>query len=211
VDEVNARVWKAFRELLEQPDLLEEVGTDAPRGRMGDARDWQKDVAGYEARLERLGCAEQAILARFRKVLVSEAAMDAELAAGARERAMLERQLDGAKRALADSARTQADAAALKAMLYELCARPGQATPEEQRNLVRLLVEPGDVVLSPCGITARVQLRAPLQNVSPKQQAAYPASGKAARCQRRPRLRGHWRIGRCARHARPRRAVAAPR
>ncbi len=172
VDEVDARVWKALRELLEQPDLLEEVGAERASRAEGDARDWQKDIAGYEARLERMGRAEQAILARFRKGLVSETAMDAELAAGARERAMLERQLDGAKRALADSARTTADAAALKATLYELRARLGQASPEEQRDLVRLLVEPGDVVLSPCEITARVQLRAPSQNVSPDSKAA---------------------------------------
>jgi len=167
VEEVDVRIWKALRDLLEQPELLEEAGAERASRAAGDSRDWRKDVAGYEARLERLGRVEQAILARFRKGLVSEQAMDAELGASARERAMLERQLDGAKRALADAARTTANVAALQATLYEIRARLAQASLEEKRELVRLLVEPGDVVLGACEITARVQLRAPSQNVSP--------------------------------------------
>jgi site-specific DNA recombinase len=172
IEEVDARVWNALRELLEQPRLLEEAGAERASRAAGDARDWQKDVAGYEARLERLGRAEQVILARFRKGLVSEAAMDAELAASAQERSMLERQLDGAKRALADAGRTKANVAALEATLRQLRARLGQASLEEKRDLVRLLVEPGDVVLGSYEITVQVQLRAPSQDVSPESKAA---------------------------------------
>jgi len=164
-EEIDARVWKAVTELLERPDLLDEV-TAARRSRSGaNERDWQKDIAGYEARLERLRRSETAILARFRRGLVSEGAMDGELTASKREREMVERQLDGARRALADVARTSADTAALEATLAELRTRLAVATQEEKRDIVRLLVEPGDIVLGTYEVTAQVQLREPSLSV----------------------------------------------
>lgn len=172
VEEVDTRLWRAICELVEQPDLVEEIAA-ARRGRAhADTREWQKDVTEYEGKLAKLGRAETTILSRFRQGLVSESAMDASLAEGSRQRAMLERQLDAARRAIADAGKAKANVAALETVLRDLRAKVRVATPVERYALVQLLVEPGGIVLGTFEISARVGLQAPSQKVGSGAQAA---------------------------------------
>lgn len=172
VEEVDARVWKAIADLVEQPDVVEELA-EVRRGRASaDTHEWQKDVAEYEGKLSKLARAETTILARFRQGLVSEAAMDASLADGARQRTMLERQLDAARRAIADATKAKANVLALEEVLKGLRAKVRAATPAERYALVQLLVEPGGVTLGAFEIVARVRLQAPIQKIGSGVQAA---------------------------------------
>lgn len=165
VAEVDERLWAAIVELVERPDLVEEVA-EARRGRAtADTRAWQEDVAEFESKLAKLAKAEAAILRRFRQGLVSESVMDADLAAGARQRAMLERQLDTARKAMADATRLKTDLVALEDVFKKLRKRVRRATPEQRQALVRLLVEPRGIVLGAYEIAARVRLEAPSQSV----------------------------------------------
>ncbi len=171
VEEVDARIWAAICELVERPDVVEEVA-EARRGRSSQNSDaWTKDITDFEGRLSRLAKAESAILSRFRQGLISEAVMDADLAAGAKQRAMLERQLEGAQRALTDARKTTATAVALESVLKSLRKRVRRATLAERQALVQLLVEPGGVVLGSYEIAAQVRLEAGPQEVGRAAQA----------------------------------------
>lgn len=138
VEETDIRVWAAVRNVLEDPELL----LEAAQGRRGVAsdHDWEGELRDYEKRLARLERTEGVVLERFRRGMVSQGALDRELAAAARERTMLERNRDVARAQLAGVARHRAEVDELEETLETLRERLDELDAVERRTLVRLIV-----------------------------------------------------------------------
>lgn len=147
IADVDARAWAALRRELEDPDLERALaGELVEQGAAG--RDWEADAASHRRKLDRLAAAERAHLERGTRGLVSAAALDAELARIARERAALTAQLETAGRAAAAAGTTAdrlRDAAAIVASLRE---RLSDAPFGARRALVELLIRPGGAVIA---------------------------------------------------------------
>lgn len=145
VADLDERVWAAVTAELADPGLADELRRRVER-RAADRRDWTADVAGYRAHLARLERVEAGVLARYRRGLLSDAALDAELAAIAREHGGVAGQLQTAERAARATLGPElpSDPAAWIATIRELAAT---ATPLERQRIVRVLVEPGSAVL----------------------------------------------------------------
>jgi site-specific DNA recombinase len=137
VETVNQLVWSSIASSLAEHtgDIARALATRPAQ----DAPD-RDAVALRVAQLER---AERAVLARFRRGLVTERAMDAELGAIAAERAQLADELE---RAPAQAEPTEAEIAGVLARLGELTKTDA---PAERRALVVALVRPGGAVLGP--------------------------------------------------------------
>lgn len=138
--EIDGRLWHALGEILERRDLIERIAAARRRDTGGDAEAWRRDVAEMQRRLERLAAVEAAMLARFRRGAISEAAMDVELAAAGRERDLVTRQLDTARIGAARAGRAGDAVEGLEATAAALRGRLAVAAPEERRGLVRLLL-----------------------------------------------------------------------
>jgi hypothetical protein len=145
--ELDARVWAALCDEIEQPTLIDALA-DVLKARAGDAHDWKADAETHRAHLARLEKVESAIMVRFRRGQVSEAALDGELAAIGKERRMVREQLATAERAAganmsaADRLRAAGDTlAALRSALP-------LATQEQRRALLRELVASEGVTIT---------------------------------------------------------------
>jgi len=172
-------VWSAVAAELADPALAAEVQRRAA-ARAANRRDWNADAAGYRAHLARLARVEASILARYRRGAVTDAALDQELAAIARERAAVSGQLEAASRASAAGAEDlELDPGA---WLAAICRLAADATPAEQQRVVRAIVQPGSVTFD----GARVRLTLLVEAGS----RAEPA-GAAARLAVAPGCRTH--------------------
>ncbi len=138
VEELDAAVWSKMKDEVDRPGLAAEAL--AARRELAGAPDHAAELAGWERQIAALDRAEAAILERFRRGKVSERAMDLEVAAAARHRALLERNRDLARQELADARHDAADRAALAASLGGLRAAMDAATAEERQRIARILV-----------------------------------------------------------------------
>lgn len=93
--DVDARVWKKVKAVFTNLKILAGVVAEL-EGHADEGDQWAKDLAGWNARLEKLGQKEEAILAQFQKDRISEAVMDKSLASLAAERKMLLQQIETA-------------------------------------------------------------------------------------------------------------------
>lgn len=156
-DEVDARVWAIVSRALASPELAAAVERRAAE-RAANRRDWQSDVRRYEARLEQLERATTALTARFRRGLISEAVLDRELAAAARDRAAIAAQLETARRAAGahDEPVESVDewVAALRALAVT-------ARPEDRRRIVTALVRRGAAVFAGGGVEIDLEIAEP--------------------------------------------------
>lgn len=173
VELADPAVWDELRRALARPDLVEEaIATRAARAGDG-GRTWERDIAEARRRLERLDAAQAAILARYRRGLVSDAAMDADLAAAARERALLERQVTTAQRAQASAVRAQGTAQELAAGLAAMRAGMRRASPEARQRIVRRLLGHAPVYVGPDGLRGMLGLAAERRIVRPMIHASW--------------------------------------
>lgn len=138
--DVDARIWAKLCETLLTPGLVEEALAQRRTGAERDGKDWRKDLRTFERKLEQLEQDEVTLMERFRRRLVSQRAMDAALEQMARERALLERQVESAKRRSEAAGRDEAEARTLLDAVEALRRRLPGATPEQRRELVRALV-----------------------------------------------------------------------
>lgn len=147
VDEVDARVWATVRGVLDDPKLGADLQKriDARRAKPGP------DVSAIRAKLDRLTKSEQGILARYRNGMISDEALDVELAAIRADRGKLETQLEVA------SDETPAPAIDARAWLAELRELAATNSPETRRRIVRIVIAPGGVVFD--GARVRLTLR----------------------------------------------------
>jgi DNA invertase Pin-like site-specific DNA recombinase len=146
-DDVDDATWSAIIATIARRDLVEELLARRSARARGDGADWQAEIAAAQKRLGRLARAEGVILDRFRRGMVSDAAMDAELTATARERAQLERRVADARRSGASATRAQESAQALAGALATIRRRARSASAGERQTLVRALLGSAPVVV----------------------------------------------------------------
>lgn len=143
--EVADRIaWQEICRRLDDPGLVRELA-DLDVDQAADAETHDRDAATAQAHLDRLVQVEQTIMARFRRGLISEAALDAELAAIRRERAQATRQLRAATRGRGQALGAKARAQGVSAAVSELREALAAADLEDRRALVLLVVDPGGV------------------------------------------------------------------
>jgi DNA invertase Pin-like site-specific DNA recombinase len=163
-DDVDARVWRETCKLLEHPEHLTGLLAKAKNDVACDASQWNTDLADYEKKLDRMARAESAVLERFRRDLVSERVMDAELGRIATERRWLERQCAVARDQAEGARRQERVSAELLASLERLRAHTATATPEMRAKIVQLLVSQVEVKLDGAVvITFTLRERAPVE------------------------------------------------
>ena len=183
--ELDARVWAALSLELEDPDLVDVLAaSDAER--VAEARDWAGDAATHRAHLERLQKHELAMIARARRGLVSEGALDAELANVARERKAVRDQLATAERAIAASTDEQTRLRVAGSVLEALRDALVHAETEDRCALLRELVRDGGVVIADGRARLDLRLRrragssaAPVLAVAPDVPAGYRTASEA--------------------------------
>lgn len=135
---VDARVWAAICELVQRADLVDRLA-----GRVAGAEEaqaWQSDVSEARAQLDTLRRAELALMDRFARGLISDAAMDEQLAKMTARRGWLERQAATAGQAAAGAQRAAATAEQAVAVVRELRAALADAEPADRQRIVRALV-----------------------------------------------------------------------
>lgn len=156
--ELDARVWAALCDELEQPELVADLAEmDRGRAADGDAARWQADADGYRAHLARLDKVERELMVRFRRGVIGEGNLDHELEQLGRERRMVRDQLATAEKAIGASLTAAARQRAACATVERLRAALPVATPELRRALLRELVHDGGVVIA--NGVARLDLR----------------------------------------------------
>ena len=143
--EADARLWAALRAELDDPGLAEAIGAEIA-GRAEESDQWQQDAAGYRDHLARLERVEGAVLDRYRRGLISDNAMDAELVKLRRERDNVRVQLSAAEKAklVTGDARERMDQA--MRTLGDLRAALADTSFATRRKLVTLLVPKGGIV-----------------------------------------------------------------
>lgn len=141
VIDADAAAWECVSRALTSPELIEEVRRKQ-EAREANRRDWTADVKRYEARLAKLEEVSGAILGRFRRGLISTAAMDIENAAAAKERRALESQLERAR----DGARSDRPAVNVKALIAECRELAATENPAQRRRVVEYLVPKGEAI-----------------------------------------------------------------
>lgn len=139
IRDVDPVIWAELEQAVERPDRVARARQQASTDGRG-GQDWAADLASYERQLGDLDRREAAILERFRRGRVSEAAMDRELEASARHRALLERNRDLARQELASARRSRAETEALLSSLQDVRARVRGASAAQKQELARLLV-----------------------------------------------------------------------
>lgn len=159
VAEVDRELWDGMSAILARRDLLERAVAIRESQARADTKAWRGDLEDAQKRLERLQRSEAAILARFRRGVISEAALDIEIAAAARERAILEHTVAAARRAAAGA---EGETRAVRAMADEIDAirrRARRASPEVKREIVRILTKGRPVIVGQEEVRAMVRLR----------------------------------------------------
>lgn len=143
VQHADPAVWDAIKLELADPSLPAAIAARL-NAQATAAQAWQGDVVDWQRKLARLGELEPSLLAKARRGLISDGALDKELQAIARERNMLRRQLATAERAAATAQRT-VTVAQVRAAL-KLLAITDAATLDERRALAERLIPVGGAV-----------------------------------------------------------------
>jgi DNA invertase Pin-like site-specific DNA recombinase/ribosomal protein L17 len=155
---VDARAWEKIATFLQQPDQIAEYFMHRRTAAHRDVDAGVEDLRDFESKLQRTKQTEAALLQRFQEGMISEEAMDGALRRGKQQRALLEKQLEAARRQHSQGKREEGNAAAAIASIALLRSRIAKATPEEQRDLVRQLIPARGVVLGDAAIELNLEL-----------------------------------------------------
>ena len=166
-DALDARFWEAIVDGVIRDDHLE----NALRERVGESEsepDRAADLVRLEVRLKRLVRAEEILLERFGRGLVTEAGLDGQLRLLTKERASVVQATASARDCIRHRADRVQDVESLRTAAARLRDRLRIATPEDRRDIVRAIVDKGEsgVILGPERIEARVLL-------APRDDAAF--------------------------------------
>lgn len=140
IEKVDAAVWGAITKILSRPDALA-VALEEMAAEVDDGAAWSKDIQKHESHVARLEKVAASVLARFRRGLMSEAVLDAELAANSKERSMVERQIETARVRLAGIKAAGGRALEMKAAIAKLQKAVSVEKPEDRREVVRSLID----------------------------------------------------------------------
>lgn len=156
--EVDQLVWGFVADASVNPRLVSRA-IDLHRQQASDRSGHEETATAARAGLSRLDRAEAAILARFRRELITESVLDDELGAIAKERAALRRQEAQATRLLGTSrsASEVADSVA-KAMERLRGILAGPVADSDRQALVRAVVGRGGAVVEDSSVTVDVHV-----------------------------------------------------
>lgn len=161
VERIDEELWRELAAFLATPGRAERLLLGRRRAAVAEADSWAGDAAQAKARIDRIEEAETAILARFSKGLISEAAMDAHVKATAMERAFLGEQMRAAAAATSVSRSAGAAAGDVLATLAELRAKLADADAATRREIVNALIpgrEPLVVTVEADRVVARLAI-----------------------------------------------------
>lgn len=161
--DVDDRVWSIVERALASEQLVSAVRRRFAE-RDANRSSWKADVARYEARLAQIERASAGILGRYRRGLISDAALDLELAASGKERATVTEQLERARRAAKAHVGPQVGAEEWLGALRSLAATQ---TPEERQRVVRAIVRTGAAVFVDGDVEIDLELHAPAEQAAP--------------------------------------------
>ena len=140
VEGVDEAVWARVQEVLSNPERVNR----ALAARKADASivggNWKSDLEGFRRRLRQLERAEEALLERFSREMISEAAMDQQLKRMSAERLLLLRQVDTAELQVMHASQADRDVDLLRAAVSDLEFDFATATQERRRSLLIRLV-----------------------------------------------------------------------
>ena len=98
VEDVDARIWAAVSTFVSRPDLVAEVIAKRDGVAGGDAQRAAADLDGWQRQLDRIGELETDALDLCRRGVLSREARDRELVKIARQRRVLEQQIETARK-----------------------------------------------------------------------------------------------------------------
>ncbi len=160
VEAVDARAWAAICRELEDPELPQALAADRLE-RAADARDWTRDAEGYRSHLARLDKIAADHLARYRRGILTDKDLDTEMTALRRERAAVSAQLRTAERGRGSTISAQARLQEATATLERFRSVMADATPQERRDIILAVVDPGGIVFKGTDLHVELLLERP--------------------------------------------------
>jgi DNA invertase Pin-like site-specific DNA recombinase len=152
---LDERLWAEIETFLAKPreEILARLNARR-RAATDEAEAWTSDFKAHTKQLEELEAAESAVLDRFTRKLVSEAAMDRYLKDLAARRAMLQRQIETARTAVQKAHRAGGSTEALGRLVDTIKAKLAGADEAQRKVIVAILVRRGGIVVGPEGLQA---------------------------------------------------------
>lgn len=170
IEKVDAAVWRAIARVLQRPDALA-LALKEMQAEDGEADTLAADVKKHAAHVARLEKVAASVLVRFRRGLLSEHTLDSELAANAKERGHVERQLEAARVMKAGIEAARGRVLEMGAAIAKLQKAASAQTDEEKREAVRSLIDGvhHHVVMGPARgeVEAFVQMRTKAPQAAP--------------------------------------------
>jgi site-specific DNA recombinase len=159
-DAVDAKLWEAVLTAVIREDHLERAV--AEREKEVDAGPDPKAVPRLESRLKQLVRAEEILLERFGRGLITESVLDKELVRLSKDRAAATAALDTAKAASAKRPSRDQGSKALRTAVEDLREKLRFATAEDRRDIVRAILAKDEnaVKIGPARVEARLLLAA---------------------------------------------------
>ena len=159
-DTVDAKLWEAVVTSVIREDHLEKAVAECVRE--SEAGPDPKELPRLEAKQKQLVRAEEILLERFGRGLITESVLDKELVRLSKDRTAVKQSIDAAKAAIRDCPSRDATANVLRAALEDLRQKLSFATPEDRRDIVRAVLAKDEnaVKIGPQRIQARLLLAA---------------------------------------------------
>ena len=159
-DTVDAKLWEAVVTSVIREDHLEKAVAECVRE--SEAGPDPKELPRLEAKQKQLVRAEEILLERFGRGLITDSVLDKELVRLSKDRTAVKQSIDAAKAALRDRPSRDTTANVLRVALEDLRQKLRFATPEDRRDIVRAVLAKDEnaVRIGPERIEARLLLAA---------------------------------------------------
>jgi DNA invertase Pin-like site-specific DNA recombinase len=177
---IDERFWKTIVDRVISDAHIEEALADHRRDEE-PAEDPRASLLRLENRRKQLGRAEEVLLERFGRGLITDTALDKELLRLKTERGSIERAVVVVQNKAKRSENATRTAEALRMAVSKLRERLRMATAEDRRDIVRAIVASGEngLKISPDRIEANILLSAPGPSAVAQPYAAGSVSGPA--------------------------------
>ena len=159
-DTVDGKIWEAIVNSVIREDHLEKAVAESVRE--SEAAPYPKRLPRLEAKQKQLVRAEEILLERFGRGLITDSVLDKELVRLSRDRTAVKQSIDAANAALLGRRSRDASANGLRTALEDLRQKLRFATHEDRRDIVRAVLAKDEnaVKIGPNRIEARFLLAA---------------------------------------------------
>jgi hypothetical protein len=137
-DTVDGKIWEALVSSVIREDHLEKAVAESVRE--SESGPDPKELPRLEAKQKQLVRAEEILLERFGRGLITESVLDKELIRLSKDRTSVKQSIDAAKGAVRDRSARDATGDALRAALEDLRHKLRVATHEDRRDIVRAVL-----------------------------------------------------------------------